>query len=162
MRRLQVILAACAALFLLGSCASYSPHDHMHENPNRWKKLPDKMLPIVSTWCNGVRCHRVIKFDPHCNAFDAANQPITQDIPAKIGTHICLFNETGCELVLKFGNVLFGPSNAVVTIPRGQCTTLLVTQEAANGTFSVEPICPCIEGRGHTNPTVKVGEDEEP
>ncbi len=161
MKRSQIIFAACAAAIAIGGCAGFTPpHQHIHENWYRRGKVPDKALQITSTWCEGLRCHWAMHFDSHCQPVDDDGNSLTT-INAKIGTHICFYNDSGCPLVLKFGNVLFGPTHPNITIDNGKCATLIVTREAAGQTFSIEQICTCVQGRGHTNPTVKVGDDEE-
>ena len=161
MRKLQFAIVAVALLSVVSSCMELTRHPRdMHENWYRRHHPNLTVNPAMGKWCEGLRCNRVLNLDKNGQWSDDSGTPIT-NVDALIGTHICFYNKTGCELALKFGNVLFGASHATTIIRTGECATLLVTREAAKGIFSIEPVAECLEGGGHTNPTVRVGDGEE-
>lgn len=160
MRRVHVTFTAIAALFVVAGCAEYVPHQHMHENWYR-RRAPNNVVQTVTKSCDGKQCQRTLHFDGHCEPTDDNGHSLTL-INANVGTHICIFNDGNCKLLVRCGKVLFGPSNEAVPIEPGKCVIMVVTGEARNQSFTLEQICTCVEGRSHTNPEVKVGNDEEP
>jgi hypothetical protein len=101
----------------------------------------------------------VIYINGNCLVTNGTNA--LSEVDVLVGDHLCIYNQSGGELTLKFREAeLFG--SMVYTVPVDGCVTLTVKPEARNKTYATEFICTGSSGGGHTNPDVKVGGDEGP
>lgn len=159
MRREYWLLVALLAMAGLTGC---------HHWANKKERIPKKNFErLLLPSCQGLWCDVLLSVDADCILRDASGAPVTE-IAALVGTHICFRNRTGCALTLVFDDDLFGESRSRITVENDECVNLTVNAEANinSGEDDVWPFdifCNCgdMSGDGHTNPTVRVGEDEE-
>jgi hypothetical protein len=158
MRRIFTVLTAVVSLCATGCHEATSRYRHVHENPYRGDL--NVTIPRFTTLCSSAACDRVIYVVANCLVTDG-HDPIPE-IDVLVGTHLCIYNQSGCELTLKFeSEALFGSRS--YTVAADGCVNLTVKSEARGHDYTTEFVCSgCAMGGGHTNPDVKVGEDEEP
>jgi len=156
MRNLRIMAVVVATAFVAVGCHEFSKVDGRHFHRPR----PKKVISTRGTWCNGLHCNKAVYIDSHCNLTDESGTVITY-IAALGWTRICFFNNSGCPVVLRFDPELFGQSRETVSLSAGECVNLMVNLEAETHNYPFEIICQCVEGQGHTNPEVKVGDGEE-
>src|SRR5262249_24548673 len=129
-------------------------YQHIHENPYR-----NHVLHIARwTVCQSHLCSRAIYVNSNCEVTDGTN--VLTEIDVLVGTHLCIFNQSGCKLTVKWEDTLFGASS--YEVPAEGCVNLTVQAGARGQSFISNFICVCAEGGGHSNPDVKVGDGEEP
>jgi hypothetical protein len=154
MRRFALPVAVAAVFCLVVACHEYAAgHKHIH-------KPKHKHHMKAGTMCRDLPCNKVVYVDSNCNLTDESGAVLTE-IDVLVGTRICIFNKSDCSIVLKFDDELFGSTRSRVTLGEGECENLIVNREARGNDYMMGIVCPCVEGEGHTNPTVKVGEDDE-
>ena len=141
---------------------------------HHWKSKPEVDVSprkIVGTLqiCQGYWCDFFVTINSDCSMVDSAGKPITEITLTHAGDNICFLNESGCALTLEFPEELFGPTRMKVDLENHECVNLSVLSGAKpTGTdtdelwlFDIYCNCGDMTGEGHTNPGVRVGEDEE-
>lgn len=157
MKRSHIGLLAMAALCMLNAC-EHRRTLRIHENWYRERHNPVKVWPH---WAQGFGCNRVVYIDADCQLTDASGAALPDPILAKVGTRICFFNRTDCELILKAPDALFGQNRAIITLAEDESINVTVKDAARGNEWSMEIHCQCLQGEDLTNPTVRVGEEDE-
>jgi hypothetical protein len=158
MKRFFAVLMAIASLGTTG-CHEVANIRHIHENP--YRREMTTLMPRFTTLCSSTACTRVIYINGDCLVTDGTN--VLPEIDVLVNTRLCIYNQSGCELTIKFDARLFGESS--YTVAADGCVNLTVKEGARGQDYTTEFICTncaAAEGGGHTNPDVKVGDDEEP
>ena len=110
--------------------------------------------------CQDRVCQRTVHINANCKPVDDNGNPLDV-VEVLIGTHVCFFNDSGCQLVLKFNTELFSMANT--RLDPNECVNVTVLSTAQrNYDYSYETVCTCDSGSTHGNPTVRTGDDEEP
>ena len=119
-------------------------------------------IPRFPTLCTSAACDHVIYVNANCVVTNGTEA--LDEIDLLVGTHLCVYNQSGCELTVKFEKEeLFG--SRAYTLPADGCVNLTVKSAARGNHYTTEFVCDkcsSAAGGGHTNPDVKVGDDEEP
>lgn len=109
--------------------------------------------------CSSLWCNQKVYLED-CNLADADGNTLSE-IVVKNGERVCFYNRSSCDITIKYSTDLFARSESYVTIAQDECTTLTVASDATDS-YRIELICDCgSKGEGHTNPTVRIGGDDE-
>lgn len=118
------------------------------------------VLPYPMLMCSGLGCDVMLYVD-NCELKDASGNTLS-DITVHHGDRVCFKNTADCNITVRYSTDLFARSSPYFSLGPDECVNVTVSQGATES-YRLELICDCggASGAGSSNPTVRVGEDEE-
>jgi len=144
---------------LLFATASYEDCEPVQKQKIRDPRLFEDAEPAsIAKTCERRSCDHAVYVNDSCDPVDSSGNSL-EALVVKVGNTVCFFNDSKCEIKLKFNSELF--SETSVPLSPNNCRSLPVLSTGRGKTYSYEILCDCEGGRSIGNPEVRVEEEDE-